>query len=221
MIPLRLPEASDLRTPLGNFAFHVAFDTEKKVVPAEPFGAFSEISGLEATMEHKVIKEGGRNYGPVLRVGQVSFATVILKRGFVEIDNLWNWWALFTGADGESNPYPLPTNRCDVLIGLIGLKPFSPEPEKPKEGEYHYKDTKDTPFGKMNVQVDAYNTFGRKPAEPPKPIDPIPEIRAVWRLRNAMPVKFRAGDLNAKGNDIAVEELHLVHEGLALEKPST
>jgi len=217
---LKLPEASDYRTPLGNFAFHVAFETDGKAVPAEPFGAFSEVSGLEASMEHKVIKEGGRNYGPALRVGQVSFATVILKRGIVEVDNLWNWWALFTGADGESNPYPLPKNRCDVLIGLVGLKPFKPEPEKPKEGEYHYKDTKDTPFGKMNVQVDAYNTFGRKPAEPPKPIDPIPEIRAIWRLRNAMPVKFRAGDLNAKGNDVAVEELHLVHEGLAMEKPS-
>lgn len=217
---LKLPEASDYRTPLGNFAFHVAFETDGKAVPAEPFGAFSEVSGLEATMEHKVIKEGGRNYGPVLRVGPVSFATVILKRGIVEVDNLWNWWALFTGADGESNPYPLTQNRCDVLIGLVGLRPFQAGPETPKEGEYHYKDSRDTPFGTMNVQVDAYNTLGRKPSEPVKPIDPIPEIRAIWRLRNAMPVKFRAGDLNAKGNDVAVEELHLVHEGLAMEKPS-
>lgn len=216
---LKLPEASDLRTPLGNFAFHVAFETAGTDVPAEPFGAFSEISGLEATMEHKVIKEGGRNYGPAIRVGQVSFATVILKRGIVEVDNLWNWWSLFTGADGQSNGLPSVGNRCDVLIGMIGLKPFKTEPEKPKEGEYHYKDTRDTAFGPMTVQVDAYNTFGRKPAEPPKPIDPVPEIRAIWRLRNAMPVKFRAGDLNAKGNDVAVEELHLVHEGLAMEKP--
>jgi phage tail-like protein len=220
---IKLPDASDLRTPLGNFAFHVAFETEGTTVPVEPFGAFSEISGLEATMEHKVIKEGGRNYGPSVRIGQVSFATVILKRGIVEVDNLWNWWSLFTGADGQSNGYPggsHGTNRCDVLIGMIGLRPFKPEPDKAKEGEYHYKDTRDTMFGKATVQVDAYNTFGRKPAEPPKPIDPIPEIRAVWRLRDAMPVKFRAGDLNAKGSDIAVEELHLVHEGLVMEKPS-
>jgi phage tail-like protein len=214
---LEVPKKSDLRDPLGNFAFHVAFETSGKAVPVEHFGSFSEISGLEATMEHKVIKEGGRNYGPAVRIGQVSFATVILKRGIVERDNLWNWWALFTGADGQSNPYPLPTNRCDVLIGLIGLQPFEKEPDKPKEGEYHYKDSRDTPFGKMNVQVDAYNTFGRKPAESPKPIEAVRQMRAVWRLRNAMPVKFRAGDLNAKGNDIAVEELHLVHEGLVME----
>ena len=106
-----------------------------------------------------------------------------------------------------------------MLIGQIGLRPFKPEPEKPKEGEYHYTDTRDTMFGKATIQVDAYNTFGRKPAEPPKPIDPIPEIRLVWRLRNAMPIKFRAGDLNAKGTDVAMEELHLVHEGLRLERP--
>jgi phage tail-like protein len=217
---LKLPDASDLRTPLGNFAFHVAFETEGKDVPAEPFGAFSEVSGLEATMEHKVIKEGGNNYGPVLRAGPVNFGTVILKRGLVEVDNLWAWWSLFAGTEEGANPYPSYANRCDVLIGVIGLKPFKPEPDKPKEGEYHYKDTTDTMFGKATVQVDAYNTFGRKPAEPPKPIEPTPEIRLVWRLRNAMPIKFRAGDLNAKGADVAMEELHLVHEGLRLERPS-
>ena len=32
---LKLPEASDLRTPLGNFAFHVAFETAGTDVPAE------------------------------------------------------------------------------------------------------------------------------------------------------------------------------------------
>ena len=182
---LSLPDAGnhDFRTPLGNFAFHVSFEQKTgSVVPAELFGAFSEISGLEATMEHKVIKEGGNNYGPAVRIGPVSFATVILKRGIIEIDNLWNWWSLFTGADGQSNPFPgteEAPNRCDVLISLVGVK--------------------DAAVG-----------------DPPPS---GPEIRLVWRLRNAMPVKFRAGDLNAKGNDIAVEELHLVHEGLAIERP--
>jgi phage tail-like protein len=41
-------------------------------------------------------------------------------------------------------------------------------------------------------------------------------VRIGWRLRNAMPVKFRIGDLNAKGSDVAVEEIHLVHEGLEM-----
>jgi hypothetical protein len=32
-----------------------------------------------------------------------------------------------------------------------------------------------------------------------------------------MPVKFRAGDLSARATDVAIEELHLVHEGLRME----
>jgi phage tail-like protein len=37
-----------------------------------------------------------------------------------------------------------------------------------------------------------------------------------WRLANALPVKFKAADFNARAGDIGVEELHLVHEGLYL-----
>ena len=59
--------------------------------------AFSEVTGLEATMEPKVIKEGGRNFGAVQRVGQVSFATVILKRGMTTELDLWNWFELVAG----------------------------------------------------------------------------------------------------------------------------
>jgi phage tail-like protein len=38
----------------------------------------------------------------------------------------------------------------------------------------------------------------------------------AWRLDNAIPVKFKSGDLNAKGTEVVVEELHLAHEGLTL-----
>jgi phage tail-like protein len=37
-----------------------------------------------------------------------------------------------------------------------------------------------------------------------------------WRLARAMPVKFKAADLNAQGTQVAIEELHLAHEGLSL-----
>lgn len=219
---LALPKASDTRTPLGNFAFHVSFETDGRDVPKEPFGAFSEVSGLEATMEYKAIKEGGNNYGAQLRVGPVSFATVVLKRGLVEADNLWDWWAYFAGAEEGANAYPGYANRCDVLIAQLGLKPFAASKPAPRPGEYHYQKSTDSLLGSgigASVKVDAFNTFGRKPAEKPKPIDPEQQIRLIWRLRNAMPVKFRVGDLNAKGSDVAVEELHLVHEGLRLERP--
>lgn len=36
----------------------------------------------------------------------------------------------------------------------------------------------------------------------------------AWSLVNALPIKFKTADLNAKAADVAVEELHLAHEGL-------
>jgi phage tail-like protein len=39
----------------------------------------------------------------------------------------------------------------------------------------------------------------------------------VWRFNRVMPVKCKVGDLNAATTAIAIEELHLVHEGMTLE----
>lgn len=60
-------------------------------------GSFSECSGLEATMEPAVIREGGRNYGDLQRAGRVTFGTVILKRGITTNKDLWRLWGLVNG----------------------------------------------------------------------------------------------------------------------------
>jgi phage tail-like protein len=90
--------------PLFAFNFDVVF-TEVSLPDGKSAGgdlrlcgaAFSEVSGLEATMEPKVIKEGGRNYGVVQRVGPVTFATVVLKRGISGITDLYAWFDLVAG----------------------------------------------------------------------------------------------------------------------------
>lgn len=38
-----------------------------------------------------------------------------------------------------------------------------------------------------------------------------------WTLLRAMPIKFKAPDLIASNSEVAIEELHLVHEGLRRE----
>ena len=87
--------------PIHVFRFHIDFkeDSLKSAgggTESLPLcsGAFSECSGLEATMEPKVIKEGGRNYGAVQRAGPVIFATVILKRGMTTNRDLWRWFEM-------------------------------------------------------------------------------------------------------------------------------
>lgn len=42
--------------------------------------------------------------------------------------------------------------------------------------------------------------------------DGNPEAR--WEFEDAWPIKYKAPDMNAKGNDIAVETLEIVHEGM-------
>lgn len=37
-----------------------------------------------------------------------------------------------------------------------------------------------------------------------------------WRVRNAWPVKIESGPFNARGNDVAMETIELVHEGLEI-----
>jgi phage tail-like protein len=87
--------ASATLTPLHIFRFHVDFFTDSLSDDGshDQFqvcsGAFAECTGLEATMEPKVIKEGGRNYGAAQRAGNTAFATVVLKRGISTNQNLY------------------------------------------------------------------------------------------------------------------------------------
>ena len=174
-MPTAIPDGEDPLAPFPGFAFFVAFYpvSGDRFAPfgdldARIAGGFSEISGLDATLEPKVIKEGGRNYGPLQRPGPVSFSTVVLKRGVVRSRHLWAWWSMFAGADGSTNGGWGAPGRANVDITLIAA---------------------------------GQSVLG-------------------WELRNAMPVKFRVADLNARGGEVAVEEIHLVHEGLNMAQVS-
>lgn len=189
--------AEDSRIPFGNFAFHVNFSPCQSgrnpgLFTNETWGGFSEISGLEASMEHKPIKEGGRNYGTVMRAGQTTFATVILKRGIVSAQFLWQWWSMFAGANGANDAVPSDLNRCTMIIGLTRRTLANPEQRSVS--------TRDPATGEI---VHEYSNH-----------------HVAWRLDRVMPVKFKIGDFNAKGTDVAVEELHVIHEGLHLDIPS-
>ena len=161
-------------TPLPVFRFQVTFAVDPVRNDTSPGGggggggspvalcrgAFSECTGLEATMEPKVIKEGGRNYGATQRAGQVTFATVVLKRGMTRAPDLWRWWELLT-----------------------------------VRGQYAYR---------LKATIDVYGVEGK--------------IALTWRLAGALPVKFKAADLNARGTEVGIEELHIAHEGLTLAR---
>jgi phage tail-like protein len=149
--------------PLHVFRFHVTF--KRDALKGEPSnalvplcsGAFAECTGLEATMEPKVIKVGGSNYGGAQRAGRVSFATVVLKRGMTSTRDLWQWFQMVAG------------------------------------GSYAVR---------MSAEIAVQDGKGA--------------TVLTWGLKRALPVKFKAADLNARGTEVGVEELHLAHEGLHL-----
>jgi phage tail-like protein len=54
---------------------------------------FSEVDGLEMTMEPKTIREGGNNTVALHFVGPVSYGQLTLKRGMTNNLDLWKWFA--------------------------------------------------------------------------------------------------------------------------------
>lgn len=42
---------------------------------------------------------------------------------------------------------------------------------------------------------------------------------AVWKAKNAFPVKVTGPTLHACGNEVAIETLELAHDGLTIEMP--
>jgi phage tail-like protein len=110
-------------SPLHIFRFQVDFFTDSLTDGAgnDPFqvcsGAFAECTGLEATMEPKVIKEGGRNYGSAQRAGNTNFATVVLKRGISTNQNLYQ---IFNSVStGTFAP------RMQITINLMDIDGFA------------------------------------------------------------------------------------------------
>jgi len=115
---------SDPLYPFPLFRFHVEFRRQKDNDVEVAHGAFSECTGLEATMEAKVIKAGGVNYGAFQRAGRVTFATVILKRGITTNRELWKWFS-------HVNERGKLAYRLDVKILVFGETEIAPPPGEP------------------------------------------------------------------------------------------
>ena len=49
-------------------------------------------------------------------------------------------------------------------------------------------------------------------------LDETGKRKAKWKVRNCYPVKVTGPALEAKGNEVAIEELELAHEGIEVDK---
>ena len=126
-------------------------------------GAFSEVQGLEITMEPVSFREGGYNRGARQLVGKTTNPPLVLKRGLSLDPAFWTW--IQRCMDGT---FPLP-----YISGTIRV-----------------------------LQADSTAADA-----------------GVWRFENGIATKVKCVDLNAgNAREVALEELHIVHEGLSREQ---
>lgn len=137
-------------------------------------GYFSEVTGFEATMEPKVIGEGGHNWGEHHRSGPTKFAPIILKRGVTDVNDLWSW-------------FDVTTNQANYGYRLSGEIVVYGNPTVTGNG------------GQQSVKDNAV---------------------MIWKLSGVLPTKFKGPDLSATASQVAIEELHMVHQGLELQRPA-
>ena len=79
-------------------------------------GTFTEVSGLSVDIGVERIEEGGQNQFVHQRPGRMTWPNIVLKRGVVNDDNLFNWFAKTSG-DG----YAGEGNTLTMLTGAITL----------------------------------------------------------------------------------------------------
>jgi phage tail-like protein len=78
------------------------FDVQLELDDPQQFGlpkmlcdaAFSEVDGLEMSMEPKTIREGGNNTQQIHLAGPVSYGNLTLKRGMTTTLDLWKWFSM-------------------------------------------------------------------------------------------------------------------------------
>ena len=102
-VSLGVGSAAPAAPPFTTFNFLVEIevrDVSAKIASA----SFSEVDGLEMSIEPKTIREGGNNGGPVHLVGPVGYGQLTLKRGMTADRDLWRWFerAAADGRGGES-----------------------------------------------------------------------------------------------------------------------
>ncbi len=66
-------------------------------------GSFHEVSGLSVSAEPETIREGGQNQFEHKRPGRMTWPNIVLKRGVVQNDGLFNWFSITSGSGYEQN----------------------------------------------------------------------------------------------------------------------
>lgn len=99
-----MPDSQASTDVLTTFRFEVEFDGPNgggPVLSPRPSGAFSEVSGLEFSIETVDVREGGYNLGVRRLISRGSCPPIILKRGLSNDAAFWKYLEGCVGAPGK------------------------------------------------------------------------------------------------------------------------
>lgn len=107
------------RTPDPPFVARFSFAVDGLEV-----GAFTEVTGLEVTMEPYVINEGGNNGGGIAMPGRLKWPNLVLKRGVTRDNALFDWFSACTGEGLDGAGHQLERRSGSVTLLDSLQKPF-------------------------------------------------------------------------------------------------
>lgn len=129
----------------------------------------------------------------------------------VELDGIGNSFQEVSGLNVESTPieYRAGDSKAFSPVKMPGLK---------KHGNVTLKKgvfVNDNKFWEWFNAI-KMNVIARKPMTISL-LDEEGNATMVWKLLNAWPTKITGADLKSTGNEVAVETIEVVHEGLTIE----
>lgn len=183
--------------PIRNFRFLVTFfpltaGAVSQGWTPQPQVGFTSVSGLSISTESIPYREGGMNTTVHMVPGQTTFSPVTFQRGVaIGSRQHWDWMTmLFQTVSGD----PLVNKqsfRSDIEIAVLN----HPVPYSRTAGN--------SPYG------------GTSASENAAAGDDI--VVARFRLYNCWPTSVAYSDLNAGDNALMVEQMTVVHEGMAMK----
>jgi phage tail-like protein len=188
--------------PIRNFRFLVKISPLIQNNPLLKFEAalgFTSVSGLAISTEAIPYREGGYNTTVHQIPGQTTFSPVTFQRGVtIGSDQHYNWTQQMFRAisQGLNSSSPNQGFRANIEIDVLNHP---------------------VPFGSNATQ---FGDDGRLEADQAK--DDL--VVARFNLYNCWPTMLAYSDLNAGDNALLVEQMTIVHEGLAMKwtnKPNT
>lgn len=93
-------------------------------IDGDPIGRFSEVNGLELSVEVEEIVEGGQNDFVHKVPGRIKWPNITLKRGVTQSDNLMEWIRKSAGEDFEGANHTLTRSTLGITMLSSGGWPL-------------------------------------------------------------------------------------------------